>query len=583
MKGLVLSLLFSSVFAVPQRVEETRQPAQQNGTELDNEMCPNTNMWFVPGDNGRCHCGSELDGLVHCDPWTKELLVLNCHCITNHRTPEHTVVPVVGSCIFNCVNTFLSSQDRLYQRAPSNCHDMNRRGTLCGQCFEGYVLPPYTYNFKCMKCDNESQNWWLYITYAFVPLTVFIVIVLVFRVNVVAPKLYIFVLAAQNIASPFLLRLFLSYIYISPHKTPLTTRISMYFIASVYGVWNLDFFRVSVLPEACINVIPLHTLALDYLVALYPMLLIGVGYIIVKLHGYGFRPFLYIWWPFHRFFARFRRHWGIQTSIMDAFVTFFILSTTKLFSVSFDMLVGTQIFTPDGNYSWYLYYDPSIKYFGSKHLPWVITAIVVLIVFITFPVSLLLCYQVKAFHKCLTVCRIRGSTMDQYVNSFQQYYKDGSNGTWDCRWFAGFYIIVRAAAFATYAVSLGEICNILLTGMFTLGAVVVLIVQPYKEECNVFNIVDVNFLLWQALFFASMAREYTSTILAVYYSDHFLSTFVLSLAPLVYIIGVVVHHLYKSFCSLRVKKSFGNVALTSLPHRLLHSDQYRGRVLISEH
>ena len=105
------------------------------------------------------------------------------------------------------------------------------------------------------------------------------------------------------------------------------------------------------LPEVCINVIPLHTLALDYLVAIYPMLLIGIMYIIVELHGYGFRPVRYIWRPFHRFFARFRRHWGIQTSIMDAFVTFFILSTTKLFYVSFSLLVATQVFTPDGSTS----------------------------------------------------------------------------------------------------------------------------------------------------------------------------------------------------------------------------------------
>ena len=241
------------------------------------------------------------------------------------------------------------------------------------------------------------------------------------------------------------------------------------------------------LPEVCINVIPLHTLALDYLVAIYPMLLIGIMYIIVELHGYGFRPVRYIWRPFHRFFARFRRHWGIQTSIMDAFVTFFILSTTKLFYVSFSLLVATQVFTPDGKYSWYLYYDPSVKYFGSDHLPYALGAIAVLIVFIFFPLSLLLCYQFKTFRKCLTICQIRGQIVDDYVNSFQQYYKDGSNDTWDCRWFAGFYILVRAVAFGTYALSLGEKSVVLLICVLIFGAATILIVSLYKEEYGLFN------------------------------------------------------------------------------------------------
>ena len=48
----------------------------------------------------------------------------------------------------------------------------------------------------------------------------------------------------------------------------------------------------------------------------------------------NFRPLLYMWKPFHYFFARFHRQWGIQTTIMDAFVTFFFLSATKLLSAS---------------------------------------------------------------------------------------------------------------------------------------------------------------------------------------------------------------------------------------------------------
>ena len=65
-------------------------------------------------------------------------------------------------------------------------------------------------------------------------------------------------------------------------------------IATLYGFWNLDFFRGDILPEVCINVSPLHILVLDYLVAVYPMLLMAVAYTVVQLHDSGFRPLLYM-------------------------------------------------------------------------------------------------------------------------------------------------------------------------------------------------------------------------------------------------------------------------------------------------
>ena len=84
------------------------------------------------------------------------------------------------------------------------------------------------------------------------------------------------------------------------------------------------------------------------LLRIYPMLLMALMYTVVEIYIYGFRPLLYMWWPFHLIFARFRHQWGIQTIIMDAFVTFFFLSTTTLFSVSFNLLAYTNTYTCSG-------------------------------------------------------------------------------------------------------------------------------------------------------------------------------------------------------------------------------------------
>ena len=239
--------------------------------EFENDMCPNSNIWFVRGRDGKCECGRDLDGIVQCDPETKELSVLDCYCITSNGRNT-----VVGSCIFNCMNLTFNHGDKVYHGAPSDCQTLNREGMLCGKCHDGFALPAYSYNLTCMKCESGQQNWWLYLVHAFVPLSLFIIIILVFRINVVAPKLYVFVFAAQNISTPMILRILVAKTASLQGTTTLAS-FAVSFLATVYGIWNLDFLRV-VLPDVCLNINPLNTLALDYLVAIYPMLLMAVSY-----------------------------------------------------------------------------------------------------------------------------------------------------------------------------------------------------------------------------------------------------------------------------------------------------------------
>ena len=533
---------------------------------VNSHTCKDINLWFVwDNETKSCHCGDDLNGIVQCDTLTKELSVIDCYCLTVHSTKDEQKLPVVGKCIFNCANHTLKKYT-LYKSAPSDCASLNRQGTLCGQCLDGYTVPAYSYEFKCIRCDSQLENWGLYIVFAFLPLTVFIVIILVFRINVLSPKLNMFVIAAQGISIPIFFRLVLAFVSKGFNK------ISAGIIITLYGIWNLDFFRVNILPDVCINVIPLHILVLDYLIAIYPMLLMAVAYTIVELYSFGFRPLRYIWKPFHYFFARFRRHWGIQNTIMDAFVTFFFLSSTKLLSVSCSLLIGVHVFTSDGTlYSLRLYYDPSIEYFGRVHLPYALLAIGILTIFIVFPTSLLLCYQFNTCRNFLTVFKVKERALDKIMDIFQRYYKDGSNGTWDCRWFAGFFILIKLLAYVAYAVSLGNMSCMLVTLLFLVAAIITVIVEPYKDEYKVYNVISANLFLWEALFFTLILNRFAAYIYEKKLNDNFASVIALALVPLVYIIVVVLHHLIRRF---RGQKG-GDGLTSSLPHRLLHSDQYR--------
>ena len=186
---------------------------------------------------------------------------------------HNTKTPVVGHCIFNCVN---HTRYQVYNRAPSNCASFNRQGTLCGQCLDGYTVPAYSYTLTCIRCDRERENWGLYIVFAFLPLTVFIIITLVFRINVLSPHLNMFVLSAQLVSTPALVKIIFYY------KKSYGIEILMKIVLTLYGIWNLDFYGLFYLTFA----------SMLFLFISWFWTILALMYIFVKLHDCGFKPIL---------------------------------------------------------------------------------------------------------------------------------------------------------------------------------------------------------------------------------------------------------------------------------------------------
>ena len=74
-----------------------------------------------------------------------------------------------------------------------------------------------------------------------------------------------------------------------------------------------------VLPQLCLKVNTVQSLALDYTVSFYPLVLLLITYLLIKLHD-NFLFAVKVWRPFHRCFARFDRQWDVKTSIIDGFI-----------------------------------------------------------------------------------------------------------------------------------------------------------------------------------------------------------------------------------------------------------------------
>ena len=325
----------------------------------------------------------------------------------------------------------------------------------------------------------------------------------------------------------------------------------------VYDIWNLNFFR-PILPKFCLSsdISTLQLLSLGYITAFYPIILTALSFFLWWLYGRGIQPVVCIFRPLHFCFARFRRIWNLQRSIIHAFATFLLLSYTKFTLVSFILLMPTPLFSDQGNpVGSVLYYDGTIDYLSSNHIPYVVAAVIVLLIFVALPPVILIAPSLvrtleKIFNTQICVRFRPGPGLQQFLDAFQGCYKDGTEergSEYDLRWFAGFYFINRIILFAIFAFTPQWITQYLLQQLvFTSVFLLFALFRPYKEDF--YNKVD-------SAIFAILAAINALTMYNYYFSFSEISLskwafgfqYFLIFCPLIYMIVYMTFKLWKTY------------------------------------
>ena len=395
-----------------------------------------------------------------------------------------------------------------------------------------------------------------------------------------------FIFVSQLLSAPVISRIYIPVLK-DDISLPDSTRYFSILILSLYGIWNLDFFR-SFYNSFCLNpnMNILQVFALDYVIAAYPLFLIIITFALVKLHDHNFKPIVWLWKPFRRCFIRFRRHWDVKTSLIDAFVTFFLLSYVKLFSVSFDLLIPVHLYNVHGDSlnQTYVYYNATILYFGKQHLPYAILAITVLILFTIVPILLLCLYPFQCFQKLLNCCGQRCTVLHTFMDSFQGCYKNRTDGTYDRRWFSAAYLVGRIA-FHIFAAKTHELTLLLLyiTFLLTLTAILSAVVRPYKSYK--YNIVDVVLILVLAIVPLMSAATFPAPSKSNSFQMQIIIIIVSGVLPLVYVVAISLHWivsgkkipqkmLHRMWTLLPCRKALGQRGLEELlPDRLANPEE----------
>ena len=511
------------------------------------------------------------------EPWSTheyKMVVVNCPATAKQSKPI-----LLPSCNDSC------DLDEAF------CGKFKRTGQFCSACVDGYAVDVNDIN-NCVQCSDEEYRygWFLYILTNLVPITLFFIIVALFKISATSAPMYAFVFFAQITTVRYFHNQFpwiyglTDYHYIRP------------LLLVPYCIWNLDFFIFKDVICLSPDLNNMYSLLLKYLLAFYPMLLILLSYICIELYDRNFRLFMWMWKPFRACLIKFRRSWQPKTSIIDAFATFLVISYTKIVFTTISLLTPARQYyvshekrsaVPDG---YLFYFDPQYRYFKGAHLAVGLTALVVGVVFVLLPPTFLLLYPTRVFQRCLNKWSGRSwQTLHTFADAFQGCFKNRTNNNLDYRYFAGLYFVLRIVILMVYAVELSLTIQLLLQQVICVLAVLVFaLVKPYKEPF--FNKVDLTFFSLLSIMNIFSFSNFTYSRLNGVESDNALLAinYALGFLPLVYISVYVVYLLLKWRGVIGMQPvvkevtADGNTIVTvtddssvDVPDRFLHPENYQ--------
>ena len=319
-------------------------------------------------------------------------------------------------------------------------------------------------------------------------------------------------------------------------------------------------------------------LALDYVVAFFPLAMILVILIIYRIE----KCFSCVCCPTTGCIGQLikkidHRRASISEAIVPAFAAFFLLSYNK-FSMTSSLSVNTQhLLTDSGEPANFsdgkrVYYAGFYSFYNLEYrIHYLFPACIVFITFVAIPPILLLDFPLKIFERILiklpSLWRLYPvDKVHILLDTFQGCYKD------KMRFFVGLYFLFRLAINTAYNGTNSWLAQYLIQQILCSVMVVLLLVcQPYNEKNKIFNIVDplifTNLGILNALSFylLSITKEKLIDVAI------FLFQFILVLLPLAFIISYIVWYFMKPCGKRFARKLNGSLQCRShFRYQLLH-------------
>ena len=455
----------------------------------------------------------------------------------------------VGECYFCPWNVTTINGSRVthhnYIHLPENetqldsflCGGLNRTGTLCAKCKSNYCTAVNSLKYKCIDIGSHkyySYAWIFYLLFEYVPITLLMIVVIIFNVSVTSGPANAFIFFSQIISSTFSVDADgqINYETIT-HHSPGIKQAYIF----LYGIWNLDFLNAIDYDGWLFCLSPnfgaLQIMTLKYIAAAYPLVIIVLIVFLVWLYNKNYRFVVCLFRPFHWCTARCMRYLNINRSLMDALATFFILSYVKFALTACYILYPNPLINDTALPPKYVaYLSGEVNYGSSEHMPYLLVSVVAVLWCILLPLILFF-YSTK---RCYTFLdknkKFRwlepGDLFYHFLNAFHHCFKD------DRRYFAAFYFFLKLILIGTYALGLDWTKQYIYQQIVcTLAILLVGTLQPYKKMK--YNFLDMGmFSILAVVNVLSLYSRHQQAVNIPLSKITFYSQVILIFVPLVY-------------------------------------------------
>ena len=405
-------------------------------------------------------CSYRYRHILTCHQSQPLLRAGNCATYNNY-----TKLVSILECTFfqsNSYNYNTSKESVLIPRNLSQLNDymcgpLNRKGLVCSECANGFGPSVTSFGYRCANCTDAWYGVPLFVSIQLFPITFLYLIILVFHIRVTSPPMPCLIMCAQLILITFdprhtILNAEEKHVLLKDDwKIRLYTKV----VLSLYQVFNLAPVQNALVPYCISNKLRfIHIAFLGYISAFYPILLIFLTWFCVELHGRNFRPLVWLWRPFHKYFVWLRRGWNTKSDIIDVFTTFFFLTYSKVFYQTLLLITSKSIKNIELSGNYFLTHvsvvDQSIEIGSAYHLCFAIPGILISFVFNILPTLMLILYPISSFRICLLKCHLSFTGINVFLDKIYGCYRNGLDGGRDWRSFSGVYLTLLPIASSIY-------------------------------------------------------------------------------------------------------------------------------------
>ena len=278
---------------------------------------------------------------------------------------------------------------------------------------------------------------------------------------------------------------------------------------TLFLLWTLSFSK-PVIPPFCVSekLTAVHIHLFELLVATYPLVLVITACILIKLHTRNFAIVRNLFKPIEFLLKKANCRYAVTTdAVFRTFASLFLISNINVMVGFLKLVDATYVTNSTGIHQRHvLFIDPTVEFFGTKHIMRILIAILPYLLFSLLPSLLLLIYPTQLYRFLSKFLSSRKQlVITAFAEAIYSCFKDGLNGTTDYRALAAInlLLLIPFGSFYSFVSSLiGYPKPIINLFVLILTVCVISFLKPCKEMIANISIIF-HFALYSIIYFNS--------------------------------------------------------------------------------